>query len=416
MGERQALVTYDRMTALTELTADITLPLPRPCPFDPPAEYGRLRSERPLSKVRLPGGREAWLATRYEDVRAILTDPRFSSDRFHPSFPGMLEKPPPAPKREMASLINLDAPEHTAARRAVAGEFTVRRVQALRPRIQQIVDDCLDAMLAAGPPADLVQVLSLPVPSRVICELIGVPYTDHEFFQTRTARFANRNTSAANRMRTQRELLAYLDALVSEKEREPGDDLLGRQARQRRAAGERDHAYLVGLAFLLLIAGHETTANMITLGILAMMRDPSLLGSVSGQPDTLALTVDELLRYFTVVDLVTSRVALTDAEIGGTPIKAGEGVIASALAANRDPAAFAEPDALDTARGARHHVAFGFGPHQCLGQHLAKTELEIVYETVFRRIPGLRAAAPADRLPVKNDAFIYGLYELPVTW
>ncbi len=407
---------------------EASLPLPRECPHRAPPEYDKLREERPVATAELPGGRLTWLVTRLEEARAVLADPRFTSDRSHPSFPmpqprpaAAASQPAPTPavrraRARGASLIGMDPPDHTVARRAVISEFSLRRVQALRPRIQQIVDERIGAMLAAGPPADLVEALSLPVPSEVICELLGVPYTQHEFFQSRSMLLLSHRAPAEERMNAIRDLFGFLDALVSEKEREPGDDLLGRQVTRRRAAGDYDHFDLVSLAFLLLVAGHETTASMISLGTLAIMRDPAHLVPVVTGPGRRPAAVEELLRYFSIADTGTGRVALADAEIGGTLIRAGEGVIISLLAANRDPAAFPEPGQIDPARSSRPHVAFGFGPHQCLGQNLARAELEIVYETLFRRIPGLRLAVPAEDLPVKDDAFVYGLHELPVTW
>ncbi|MGP0028333.1 MAG: cytochrome P450, partial [Streptosporangiaceae bacterium] len=314
-----------------------------------------------------------------------------------------------------ASLIGMDPPDHTVARRAVIGEFTTRRVQLLRPRIQQIVDERVDAMLAGGPAADLMAALALPVPSQVICELLGVPYAEHEFFQSRSMTLLSHRVRAEQRFEALRELFGFLDELVKAAEAEPGDNLLGRQVTRRTSAGD-DHRDLVSLAFLLLVAGHETTANMISLGTLAVLNDPGRLASAVTDPDRAPLAVEEMLRYFSIADIGTGRVALAGTEIGGTQIQAGEGVIISLLAANHDPAAFPDPDTLNPDRRDRSHVAFGFGPHQCLGQSLARAELEIVYGTLFRRIPGLRLAVPLAELPVKDDAFVYGVRELPVTW
>jgi cytochrome P450 len=314
------------------------------------------------------------------------------------------------------SLISMDAPEHGPARRAVVGEFTVKRIQAMQPRIQQIVDGCIDALLATPRPADLVEALSLPVPSLVICELLGVPYRDHAFFQSRTGRFIRRTTSQEERTAAVDELRSYLDELVTEKEQEPGDDLLGRQIRKQREKGAIDHEALVSLAFLLLVAGHETTANMISLGTLALLENPRSLAAIRQDPGRTPGAVEELLRYFTIVEFATSRVAVEDVELGGVLIRAGEGVVGLGNAANHDPAVFEHPDELDVERGARHHVAFGYGPHQCLGQNLARAELQIVFDTLLRRIPSLALAVPVDELPFKDDANIHGLYQLPVTW
>ncbi|MEK6440929.1 cytochrome P450 [Pseudonocardia sp. T1-2H] len=392
-----------------------TFPMQRTCPFSPPAEYGELREATPITRALLPSGRHAWLVTRHADVRAMLADPRFSSDRRHPDFPRLIKFPQPS-LNFTPSLIGMDPPEHGPARRAVVGEFTVKRIQALRPRIQEIVDDCIDAMLAGPRPTDLVQALSLPVPSLVICELLGVPYADHEFFQSRSKLLFSRTTSPQARQVGIDELRSYLDDLVTGKEREPSEDLLGRQVLRQRQTATEDHAALVSLAFLLLIAGHETTANMISLGTVALLENPEQLAIIRADPGNTPAAVEELLRYFTIVDTATSRLALEDVELGGVHIRAGEGVIALGNAANRDPEAFEDPDALDVERGARHHVAFGFGAHQCLGQNLARTELQIVFDTLFQRIPQLRLATAVGNLPFKDDVVIYGLHALPVTW
>lgn len=404
------------MTDVEETTA--TLPLARKCPFSPPPEYERLRRESPVSRVGLPSGQTAWALTRLEDIREMLSSPHFSSDRQSPSFPLMVAR---QIRREdkpfRPSLIAMDPPEHGRARRDVVGEFTVKRMKALQPRIQQIVDEHLDALLAGPKPADLVQALSLPVPSLVICELLGVPYSDHEFFQSCSSRMLSREVTAEERMTAFESLENYLDELVTKKEANATeDDLLGRQILKQRETGEADHGELVGLAFLLLIAGHETTANMISLGTVTLLENPDQLAKIKADPGKTLAAIEELLRVFTIAETATSRFATADVEIGGTLIRAGEGVVGLSNAANHDPDGFENPDAFDIERGARHHVAFGFGVHQCLGQNLARLELQIVFDTLFRRVPGLRIAVPVDELPFKHDSTIYGLHALPVTW
>ncbi|HEY3470352.1 MAG TPA: cytochrome P450 [Amycolatopsis sp.] len=407
------------MTEVAEsATRSEVFPLVRSCPFSPPPAYEELREAGPVQRVRLQSGQEAWAITRLEDVRQMLTDPRFSSDRFNPGFPVLLKSGRPQRRSNFtASLINMDPPEHGPARREVVGEFTVKRMKALQPRIQQIVDEHVDTILAGPKPADLVSALSLPVPSLVICELLGVPYQDHDFFQARSSTLLNREVDQQTRMQAVDELQEYLDRLVTTKEADPTDDLLGRQiVKQREEHGDVDHNSLVSLAFLLLIAGHETTANMISLGTVALLETPDQLELIKNDPGKTLDAVEELLRYFTIAEFATSRVATEDVEIGGQLIRAGEGVLGLSYSGNRDEAAFEDADKLDLERGARHHVAFGFGPHQCLGQNLARMELQIVFDTLFRRIPELKLAAPVDQLPFKHDSSIFGLYCLPVTW
>jgi cytochrome P450 len=391
-----------------------SFPMPRNCPFDPPRRYRELREQAPVSRVTLPSGRAAWLLTRHEDVRTVLTDPRFSSDRAHPNFPMLIAGR--LVTNVTPSMVGMDPPEHARARGEVVGEFTVKRMRALRPRLQEIVDERIDALLAGPRPADLVRALSLPVPSLVICELLGVPYADHDFFQLRSSRLLSHSVTAEQRQSALDELRSYLDELITVKERDPGEDLLGRQIRRQRENGAGDHAALVGLALLLLIAGHETTANMISLGTVALLENPEQLAAIRDDPERTPGAVEELLRYFSIADIAVARTAKADAEIGGVRIPSGDGVLALVNAANHDPAAFDDPDSLDVGRATRHHVAFGFGVHQCLGQHLARAELQVVFDTLFRRVPGLRLAATVDELRFKHDGTAYGLYELPVTW
>jgi cytochrome P450 len=395
-----------------------SFPMTRRCPFQPPSEYESLRTSRPVSKVVLPTGREAWLITSYEFIRRVLTDPRVTSDRAHPGYPLLVHVPPEALRMMSQTLIGVDPPRHTQQRRLVLAEFTVKRVQRLRPRIQELVDSCVTAMLDEPErPVDLVKALSLPVPSLVICELLGVPYRDHELFQQLTMKLVNHRMDPAERAQAGGELVSYLDRLVTEKEQSGNDDdLLGRLVRRNREEGVLDHADMLGMARILLLAGFETTANMISLGVAALLSHPEQLAELRGDPALMRNAVEELLRYFSILDVATARAALADIELGDVTIRAGDGLLSVGAAANWDETVFADPDVIDIHRDARGHVAFGFGPHQCLGQHLARLELEIVFNTLFARLPGLRLAAPVEDLPFKDDASVYGLYALPVTW
>jgi cytochrome P450 len=355
----------------------------------------------------------------YEEGRAILVDHRFSSDRRRDNFP--IPNGDPTIREQFRtqppSLISMDGAEHAAARRALISEFTVKRLTALRPRIQQIVDGFIDDMLATDEhPVDLVRALSLPVPSLVICELLGVPYAEHEFFQERTGAMIRPDTPPPVRKRSFDELRAYLDELIGHKVAEPTDDLFSRQVTRQLEDGTFDRASLSSMALLLLGAGHETTANMISLGVVGLLEHPDQLTALREDPDKMPSAVEELLRFFTIVETATSRVATEDVHVGGVTIKAGDGVVVSGLSADWDPAVFPNPHELDIERGARNHIAFGYGPHQCLGQNLARLELQIVFETLFRRIPTLRLAVPVDEVPFKTGAVIYGAFELPVTW
>jgi cytochrome P450 len=396
-----------------------TFPPPRRCPVAAPEEYGELREEGPLVKVTTVAGDQVWWATEHGTARAILADTRFSSDRTKDGFPLFVASE--AAREHIRQqprfiMIGMDGADHSRTRRSAIGEFTVKRLASLRPRIQEIVDEFVDAMLAREDrPVDLVQALSLPVPSLVICEMLGVPYADHDFFQERSSRLLRRSISVEERESISADLRRYLGDLIDTKLAEPGEDLLSRQIAKQQEAGEIDKQELVGLATLLLIAGHETTANMISLGVVGFLENPEQLAAIKADATKIPMAVEEMLRYFSIADTVT-RVATEDIEIGGVTVKAGEGVIASTMSANRDSGTFPDADKLDIERGTRHHVAFGYGPHQCLGQNLARQELEIVFETLFRRIPDLKLAASLDDIPFKDDGIVYGAYQLPVTW
>ncbi|WP_433253808.1 cytochrome P450 [Streptosporangium sp. CA-135522] len=386
------------------------------CPFDPAPELGRRIEEAPISRVRLWDGSTPWMVTRYADARAVLADPRVSVDVAQPGFPhtNAVSK---ARDAQMKTLMQMDAPEHTAQRRLMTADFMIKRMEALRPRIQQIVDDLIDEMLAGPNPADLVEAIALPVPSLVICELLGVPYADRAFFQRVAGALVMDEGDPAQAMAASEELNVYLDALVAEKNAEPGDDVLSRLAVEQYRSGAMTRREISTMGQLLLVAGHDTTANMIALGTAALLAHPEQLSAVrDGDPALVANAVEELLRYLSITHTEARRVAREDLEIGGRLIRKGEGIIVVKSIANRDPSAFPAPDALDVHRKVRHHVAFGYGVHQCLGQPLARVELQVVYGTLYRRIPTLALTTPLEHLTFKHNAVFYGVRELPVTW
>ncbi|MFF2183981.1 cytochrome P450 [Streptomyces sp. NPDC058155] len=384
------------------------------CPFDPPPTAVAQQKEAPLTRVRLWDGSTPWLVTRYAEQRALLADPRVSADINRPGYPLQVALPPGGGS---ASFVLMDDPEHARLRRMVTAPFAIKRVAALRPAVQGIVDELIDDMLAGPKPVDLVDAFALPVPSLVICELLGVPYADHDFFQDNSKIVIKRDAEPEQRTGAQRALLGYLDDLMGQKLADPADDLLSGLA-ERVRSGELTRNEAAQMGVLLLIAGHETTANMIALGTLALLEHPAQLELLrdSDDPKLVASAVEELLRYLNIVHNGRRRVALEDIDIAGRHVRAGEGLIIANDIGNRDPDAFPDPDRLDIERDARHHVAFGFGVHQCLGQPLARLELQVVYSTLYRRIPTLRLAADIERVPFKHDGNVYGVYELPVTW
>ncbi len=386
------------------------------CPFDPPPKLRELQEEAPLVKVQV-FDKTAWLVTRYDDQRKLLADPRLSSDVTAPGYPSQTAMAPKSSEGVGIGFILMDDPEHARLRRMVTAPFMIKRVEAMRPAVQKIVDGLIDDLLAGPKPVDLMEAFALPVPSLVICELLGVPYADHDFFQVNSKQLISLTATPEERGQAHGNLGAYLFNLVGEKLENPGDDLLSGLT-ERVKAGELTRQDAAGMGVLLLLAGHETTANMIALGTLALLEHPSQLAVLqeTDDPKVVAGAVEELLRYLNITHNGRRRAVLEDIEFDGQVIKAGEGLIFPNDIGNRDPSAFPDPDTLDLYRDARHHVAFGFGVHQCLGQPLARMELQVVYSTLYRRIPTLRRAAELDEIPFKHDGSVYGVHSLPVTW
>ncbi|KUO18222.1 cytochrome P450 [Streptomyces dysideae] len=393
----------------------VAFPQDRTCPYHPPAAYDPLRDERPLSRITLYDGRPAWLVTGHALARTLLADPRLSTDRTRPGFPAPTARFEAVRNRRTA-LLGVDDPEHRVQRRMMVPSFTLKRAVELRPEIQRIVDERLDAMIAQGPPAELVSAFALPVPSMVICALLGVPYADHDFFEAQSRRLL-RGPKAADIEDARDQLEAYFHELIDrkEKQRDPGDGVLDQLVHEQLREGTMDRPELIALAIILLVAGHETTANMISLGTFTLLQHPDRLAELRADPTLMPAAVEELMRMLSIADGLL-RLALEDIDAAGTTIRAGDGVLFSTSVINRDEAVYPAPDTLDWTRSARHHVAFGFGIHQCLGQNLARAEMEIALRALFDRLPALRLAAPPDEIPFKPGDTIQGMLELPVTW
>ncbi|MFL4495315.1 cytochrome P450 [Streptomyces sp. VTCC 41912] len=393
------------------------LPMDRDAnPFDPPRAITRLRAARPVSPLVFPDGHEGWLVTGYDAVRQLMADTRFSSRLdlgvVHVPYetPGMPVPTEPSPQIP-GVFIAMDPPDHTRLRRRLTGAFTVKRMKQLEEHIVEVTERQLDAMARLAPPVDLVREFALPVPSLVICELLGVPYEDRDTFQSNSAKFLVKEQTLEEKMAAYGALTTYLADLVTSKRATPGEDILSDLARHDDLTVEE----LTGIAFLLLLAGHETTANMLALGTFALLEHPDQLAELRADPDLLPDAVEELLRYLAVGD-VFYRYATEDIELGGETIGKGSTVVVSLLAANHDPRRFEHPDTLDVHRKARGHLSFGHGVHQCLGQQLARVEMRAGFAGLLRRFPTLELAIPANEVKLRTDMNIYGVHELPVTW
>ena len=388
------------------------LPTGRPsgCPFDPPAQ---LRESPALSRLSYADGHVGWLGTSRDAARAVLGDPRFSIryELLHLPYASAMavgQLPPAAP----GDFTGMDAPQHTRYRRLLVGEFTVRRMRQLTERVEQVTAAQLDEMERIGPPADLVESFAFPVPTQLICELLGVPYEEREKFQRNASLIASSSgDSVPEEFGTAMlELQSYIGALVAEKRAHPTDDLLSGLTRSDLTDEELG---MIGL--LLLGAGLETTASMIALGTWALLDNPDQFAALRADPDKAGTAIEELLRYLSIVPF-TMRAALEDVEIDGQLIKQGETVTLSLQQANRDATYYPNPDAVDIARDAATQVAFGHGIHQCLGQQLARVELRVAIPALINRFPGLRLAVPAEEISLRGNATMAGVHSLPVTW
>ena len=391
-----------------EMAACPAFPMPRQSPLHPPAAYARLRGERPIAKVTLWDGSTAWIITRFRDVRQALGDDRFSAVVYRPDFPKLSPTKDALYAHEPPTFFRMDPPEHGRYRAMIAGEFAVRATAAWRDRIQHIVDRLLDDVLAMEPPVDFLKAFASPLPSRVITDLLGIPYGDHEFFETRTEARLDLRNDRETVLRAGREMLAYLDSLLTRREAEPGgDDMLSRLVMEQIRPGHLRHEEAVAMAELMLRGGHETTASQLAMGLLTLFQHPDQLRLVQDDPGLVKTAVEEMLRFNTIVQYVGARVAIADVEIGGQLIRKGEGIYALISAANRDETRFADPDRFDVTRKVNPHVAFGFGTHGCIGQLLARAEMQAAFTALLRRLPGPRA-----RHSARRGALQIGLFHL----
>ncbi|MFA1538244.1 cytochrome P450 family protein [Actinomadura monticuli] len=378
---------------------------------DPYAAYAELRASGPVHPIDFPRGATAFLVVDHEHGRAALNDPRLSKDVAHSALPVNGEQ------FFGGTMLAMDPPDHTRLRGLMAKAFTARRVERLRPRVQEIADTLLDGIAARGE-ADLIEDLAVPLPIQVICELLGVPASDRARFREWTAVLTVPALTAearAARRQAAREFNAYLIEVIAERRAAPADDLISALITARDGDSALTEAELLAAIALLLIAGHETTVNLIGNGVLALLRAPDQLALLRTRPDLLPSAIEELLRYDGPVERATQRIALEDLEIAGTPVPQGSWVHVSLGAADRDPAAFETPDRLDVTRAPKRHVAFGHGLHFCLGAPLARLEGQIAIGGLLDRFPDLSLAVPPEDLSHhRTGSIVRGLRSLPV--
>ncbi|MCX2971657.1 MULTISPECIES: cytochrome P450 [Streptomyces] len=351
----------------------------------------------------------AWLVRSHEHARTVLGDARFSADDSLPGFPRASAVPPGG-----LSFLREDPPRHSVLRRVLTSMFTVHNIEKMRPGITAAAEDLISGMKAQGPPLDLVEHFALPLPSLVICQLLGVPYQDHEVFQQQSKTVVSTSATEEEAGAALLALGDYLRGLAEGKRRSPGDDALSRIVTQQDAADMGDEE-VVAMARLLLIAGHETTANMISMIVLSLFQSPAHMQQLRDDPALLKGAVEESLRHVSLVRSSLVRLATADVPLGGIVIREGEGVLIGTRGANHDPAVYPDPHTIDYTRDSRGHIAFGYGVHQCLGQALARLELTVAVRMLLDAFPHL---APTDLHDVvmKEDSAVYGVSRMPVTW
>ncbi|MFI0983619.1 cytochrome P450 [Streptomyces sp. NPDC021093] len=397
-------------------TADhpTTLPTKRANPFDPPLELAGLRAHSPICRLRYPDGHLGWLITGYDLARKVLADPRFSARSELKRVPVARRSLDPFYGAEALPgwLVDMDPPQHTRIRRRLARAFTVHRMRSLRPRIEEVVAEHVTAMAAAGDPCDFVESFALPIPSLVISELLGVPYSQRGDFQRNSATMFSLTATAEQAARAVADLEAILAELAAHKARQPGEDLLSVLA----VDGELSIPEIAGVGTLLLSAGHETTAGSLSLGVFALLSHPDQRSRLVADPTLADTAVEELLRYLTIFHFGVPRSPLEDVTLAGETVRAGESVTVSLPAANRDPERFPDPDRLDVGRNSAGHLAFGHGMHQCIGQNLARLEMRVAFPALFHRFPRLRLAVPSEQILLGEDTGFYCAHRLPVAW
>ncbi|HET8658383.1 MAG TPA: cytochrome P450 [Micromonosporaceae bacterium] len=402
------------MTGVEQLPEPVPYPFGEPVGLDLHPTYHELLASGALLRVRMPFGEPAWLVTRQADIKVVLGDPRFSRARAIGA-----QEPRVMPVRQRpGTILALDPPEHTRLRRAVARAFTARRTETLRQRATEVVGELLDELQKQGPPADLVPSFALPLPVIIICELLGVPYADWDRFRQWSDLVMSAGAVPRDRaVAALEELGEYLAGLAGQRRVAPADDLISALMHAADVEDRLTVAEAVGLSSGVLVAGYETTANEIANFCYLLLTSPDHHRQLRQRPELIGPAVEEMLRFVPHrAHAAFARVATEDVELGGVLIRAGEAVLPALIAADRDPTAFTEPDTLDFHRTDNSHLAFGYGPHHCLGAQLARMELQVAIGGLLARFPDLALAVPAEDVPWRTGMVARGPRQLPVTW
>jgi cytochrome P450 len=407
-------MTEGEKTEMTQSSCPITngLPTHRERRFDPPDAVRSLQADRPICRMTFPDGHNGWLVTGYQQAREILADQRFSSDIAvkHMAFP--TDRPADLEAGVPGLMEHMDPPEHTRIRRRLMGQFTVRRMRQLVPRIEQIATDYAEAMVRKGPPADLVDDFALPVSSKVICELLGVPFSLRDRFESDSEKLLRLEIEPDEARAALTDITGLVDDILKRKRAEPADDVFSVLV----TADDIAEAEILGATLMLLVAGHVTTANTLALGTFALLQHPDQLAKLRADESLIENTVEELLRYLTVVHIGVQRSPTEEVEIDGVTMRPGEAVLIHLPSVNRDPSRFPDPDRFDIDNGGLGHLTFSHGIHQCLGQQLARQELRIGFGTLLKYFPDLRLAVDPEEVPMRSNMAVYGVHSLPVIW
>ncbi|MFJ5993417.1 cytochrome P450 [Lentzea sp. NPDC092896] len=373
--------------------------------------YAELRDEEPLARVKLPYGEEGWLLTRYDDVRLALSDPRFSLAQA-----AVRDTPRMGPTRIGAILTDMDPPDHTRLRRLLSHAFTVRRVEQLRDTAHQVAGDLLDEMEKAGPPADLLTAFAIPLPGLMVCDLLGVPYADRDHFQSLAEAFMSTTAMTDDeKLSKLGELASYLAGLADQRRVHQEDDLISALVLAQEEGDRLTAEELVQITVLLLGAGYDSTASHVVNSVHTLLTHPDQAALLRARPELMPGAVEELLRWIPGQEIadILPRYALEDVELSGGTVRAGEPVLLAKHAANRDPRQFPDPDRFDVTRNAKGHLAFGHGPHHCIGAQLARMDVQVALTALLERFPDLRLAGDVQW---RTGMAMRGPLSMPVTW